>query len=224
MGVPAGMLPYPATLLRRPDMPLSGTVRGGFAPIGEEWAGYRPRGSTENRLGGMVFMVETGVVTLRDDPLTQDIRHGDRIELNGKTFEVVGQQFSEWVDGIVRFDVRTAITEKSYEEQLNGDKAQIIVIRRIQVGGGFLTARARAIVAGYQPNEIAGGIQVGDRRVMMSAIDLNGSELFNPPRPTVNDKIQQHSETRQLNILSVDDETHRIGGQLMLYEIRASGG
>lgn len=223
MSVAAGMLNRRVTVYRRAPMPASGTLRGGFLPAGREhWAGYRPRSATEFRIGGMQFHGETGVVTLRDNPETRGLVHHDRVSIDGRMFEIVGQQHGEIVDGILRFDVRTAVTAQSYEEQLNGPRAQVVTLRRVQVGGGFATARARAIVAGYQPEEIAGGIQFGERRVLLSARDLVPANWS--PRISVNDKILQHGDTRSLNVLAFDDETHRIGGELMMYEIRASGG
>lgn len=220
MGIAAGTLNRQVTLWTREAMPAIGTVRGGYTELGWEWGAYKPRSATEFRIGGMQFSAETGVVTLRDNPLVREISLHDRLGFDGKTFEVLTGQLGEPGEGTLRFDVRTAVTAQSYEDQLNGPRAQIVKVSRV-TSGGTVVGRARAIVAGYQPEEIAGGIQYGEKRVLLSAQDLIALNWPVPPR--ANDKILQHGDTRQLNILSVDDETHRIGGEVLLYEIRASG-
>lgn len=224
MGVPSGLLNKRVRLLRRAPMPTTNTgVRGTFVPYGADgyhWGGYRPRASTEVRIGGMTLAAVTGVLTLRDNPDTRALGIASRVEIDGAMYEIMGQQVGEIVDGALRFDVRSAPTKDAYAREMD-TKGDAVVVRRVLTGGSTQDGIARAIVTGFQPEEIAGGIVYGERRVMLFADDLIAQNWPVPPR--VNDRILIQGGTRNLNILTVDDETHRFAGELFAYEIRAAG-
>lgn len=224
MSVPAGLLNKRVKLLRRPAMPTSLTgVRGEFEPFedaGDHWAGYRPRGTTDVRIGGLTLAAVTGVLTVRDNPTTRMLGPASRVEIDGDMFEILGEQMAEVRDGALRFDVRSAPTKARYAREMD-TKGDAVVVRRVLTGGATQDGIARAMVEGYQPNEIAGGIQYGERRVILFANDLIEQNWPVPPR--VNDRILIQGGTRSLNILTVDDETHRFAGELFAYEIRAAG-
>jgi hypothetical protein len=77
----------------------------------------------------------------------------------------------------------------------------------------------RARVTGYQENELVGGIQQGDRKVIMLSEDLVTAGFSMPV--TANDKLMLRG--KQISIVSVDDSTRRIQGVLIAYEIQARG-
>jgi hypothetical protein len=220
MGIPAGLLNRRVTFLRRALMPTGAdAVRGGYERTGDvQWAGYRPRGVTEARIGGLQLQLSTGVLTVRDNAFTRGLSTAHQVEVEGETYEIVGKQFAEKPDGMIRFDVRYAPSGALYASELDA-RGDVVTVRRIVPNAPAIDVRARAIVTGYRPEEITGGIQVGHRRVILSAPDLAAGGFPEPPRP--NDKIIVNG--RQLNVMSVDEHTHRIGGVLQAYEIQAAG-
>src|SRR5262245_39547638 len=80
-------------------------------------------------------------------------------------------------------------------------------------------ARARARVEDYQPSELVGTIQQGDRRLVLFADDLLAAQFAMPL--TANDKIIIRG--RELSIVKVDDNSRRLHGELMALEIQARG-
>lgn len=117
-----------------------------------------------------------------------------------------------------------AETKQSYITAMDnaGDPAANVSIRRFT---GVGTSRvptdtsARARVVGYQERELVGGIQQGDRKVILLADDLIDAG-FVPPI-TANDKLIVRG--KQLSIVSVDDSTRRVQGILIAYELQARG-
>lgn len=77
----------------------------------------------------------------------------------------------------------------------------------------------RAKVAGYTPQELVGNIQQGDRNIIALAEDVFAAQFPVPITP--NDKVIVRG--KELAILSVDDSTRRIGGELIAYQIQARG-
>jgi hypothetical protein len=71
-----------------------------------------------------------------------------------------------------------------------------------------------ARVTGYDPEELVGDIEQGDRRIILLADAL-------PFEPAEDDRILVRGTP--LNIEDVDDSTRRINGELIAYEIRARG-
>lgn len=81
-------------------------------------------------------------------------------------------------------------------------------------------ASIRCRVVDYQPHELVGSIQQGDRRIVMYADDVSTNGLSLPV--TTNDKIVLRG--KELAIIQVDDSTRRINGELIAYELQARGG
>ena len=79
------------------------------------------------------------------------------------------------------------------------------------------TGRAR--VMSYKPDALAGTLQQGDAKVIVLAEDLIGEQFPVPPRK--NDKCVVRG--RELNIEAVDDNTRRVAGVIVAYEITARG-
>jgi hypothetical protein len=99
---------------------------------------------------------------------------------------------------------------------------EYISVRRYTGTGLSLTHIDRpclARVTGYLANELVGGINQGDRKVIVLAEDLEGESpnFF----PTQRDKILVRGS--ELQIISVNDSTRRIGSTLIAYEIQARG-
>jgi hypothetical protein len=219
MGIPAGLLNRKVTFLRRALWPAADDAARGYEPWGDaQWGGFRPRGTKEASIGGLQLQVSTGVLTLRDNPFTRGLAVAHQVEVDGTAWEIIGRQLAEKPDGMIRFDVQQAPSAGLYASELDA-RGDMVTVRRVVPNAPAIDVRARAIVRGYRPEEITGGIQVGHRRVILSAPDLAAGGFPEPPRP--NDKIIVNG--RQLNVMSVDEHTHRVGGVLQAYEIQAAG-
>jgi hypothetical protein len=72
---------------------------------------------------------------------------------------------------------------------------------------------------GYIPSELIGTINQGDRRVIILVDDLETRQF--PIPVTKNDKMVVRG--KEINIESVDDNTRRINGELIAYDIQARG-
>lgn len=83
----------------------------------------------------------------------------------------------------------------------------------------FADYRVRAKVSGYDPEQLVGSIQQGDRNIIALADDVFASQF--PVPITTNDKVIVRG--RELAIQAVDDSTRRLGGELIAYEIQARG-
>jgi hypothetical protein len=216
MGIPAGLLNRRVSILRR-----SLTTPGYEAAGDVLWGGFRPRGAKESNIGGLRLNLSTGVLTLRDNAATRALSTAARVEVDGEVWEIIGRQIAEKPDGMLRFDVQSAASPAMYESEFES-RGDVVTIRRIianQPATPYIEARARAIITGYRPEEIAGGIQFGHSRIILSAADLAATDF--PLPPTANDKIVL--DGRQYNVLAVDANTHRIAGVLYAYEIQAAG-
>jgi hypothetical protein len=99
---------------------------------------------------------------------------------------------------------------------------ETISIRRFTGTGltrTFVDTDARARVTGYQERELVGTIQQGDRRIIVLVDDLISAGFAVPV--TANDKVMLRGT--MISIVSVDDSTRRIQGELIAYEIQARG-
>ena len=221
MSIPAGLLNRRVTLFRRAAMPATGTARGGYVAVEETlWAGYRPRAVSQFRVGGLTFNGEQGVLTLRDSSVTRTLESCDRFRMGTQMFEILGRQYGEVADGVVRFDVRSAPDAARYEHLLDNE-GDLVTLNRV-TSGGTVTARVRAWIRGFQPDEIVGGIQYGERRGVLLAKDVLAAGFPLPIR--TNDYLMVDG-TRRMNVLApADDFTHRFGGEVYAYEVRLAGG
>jgi hypothetical protein len=99
-----------------------------------------------------------------------------------------------------------------------------IAIRRYSgtgVGRTYVDRPCRARVTGYAPEELVGGITQGDRRVIVLAEDLGGES---PPFIIMkSDKVWAPRFPNELSIQGVDDNTRRIAGELIAYELQTRG-
>lgn len=103
-----------------------------------------------------------------------------------------------------------------------GGNGEPVLVRRYSGSGPHrphFDALCLAHVAGYQPAELAGDIQQGDRRVIVLVEDLLARQF--PMPVTVNDKIVIRG--RECTIRMLDDSTRRLGTMLIAYEARVRG-
>ena len=200
-----------------PDAP--NTLRGGFEDYGVPvWAGYREAGRTrEIDVGGFTLQAKTGVITLRDSAWARSITTSDQAVLD-QPFEVIGTILPEQPDGMIRLEVTAAPSRAMYAREMEA-RGEVVTVRRTVPNGPPIEVTARAIVTGFQPEELVGGINVGERKIILFAEDLERKGFPIPPRS--NDRILVRD--RALNVIEVDGSTHLYAGVLNAYEIRASG-
>lgn len=80
-------------------------------------------------------------------------------------------------------------------------------------------ADAIARVVDYEPNELVGSIQQGDRKLIVLADDLIEAQFAIPLRK--GDKAVVRG--KELNIEAPDDNTRRVRGVLVAYELQVRG-
>jgi hypothetical protein len=80
-------------------------------------------------------------------------------------------------------------------------------------------AEVRGRVWDYEPNEIAGPIEEGDRRVRVLVEDMIAAQI--PLDLREGDKVVVRG--KELNIEAADDNTHRVAGVLIAYELQVRG-
>jgi hypothetical protein len=112
-------------------------------------------------------------------------------------------------------------TLQAYRDAMDA-AGETIVVRRFTgtgVGRPQADTATRARVTGYQESELVSTIQQGDRKVIMLVEDLVAAGFTVPVSPK--DKLVIRDRT--LSIVSVDDSTRRLQGELIAYEIQARG-
>jgi hypothetical protein len=112
-------------------------------------------------------------------------------------------------------------TRQGYRDALDV-AGEVITVRRY-TGTGVtrvpVDTDVRARVTGFQERELVGTVQQGDRRIIMLLEDLIAAGFAVPV--TANDKIVLRGT--MIAIVSVDDSTRRVMGELIAYEILARG-
>ncbi|EHK56905.1 hypothetical protein [Allomesorhizobium alhagi] len=97
-----------------------------------------------------------------------------------------------------------------------------IVIRRYTGAGAnrpYFDAPVLARVTGYEPKELVGTIQQGDRKLIVLADDLIAAQV--PLDLKKGDKAVVRG--KELNIEAADDSTRRVAGVLIAYELQVRG-
>lgn len=116
---------------------------------------------------------------------------------------------------------RLAHAEAAFDRAVARIGEPIRVRRYTGTGAGRaafeVTVRAR--VAECRPNELAGNIVQGDRRVILAVADLVRAQFPLPVR--ISDKLVVRG--KELAIVALDDETRRLGGRPFALEIIARG-
>ncbi|GAB5506679.1 MAG: hypothetical protein Rhirs2KO_18420 [Rhizobiaceae bacterium] len=116
----------------------------------------------------------------------------------------------------------TPAAAKASYRRLLGAAGERIVIRRLTGTGDnrlYFEASVLARVTGYEPDELVGDIDQGDRKVILLADDLVSAGF--PLDLRKGDKAFVRG--RELNIEAADDSTRRVQGVLIAYELRVRG-
>ncbi len=98
---------------------------------------------------------------------------------------------------------------------------EAVVFRRFTGSGPNrpqVNVEIRGRVTGYDPQDMIAGIQQGDRKVLVLAADLIANNIG-----TVTNADFIVVRGRQCAIFSIDDSTHRLGAQLIAYELGVRG-
>ena len=109
----------------------------------------------------------------------------------------------------------------SYRRAMDVAGEQIVIRRYTGTGANrpFFDATVRARVMGYEPHEIVGIVQQGDRRIILLAEDMVAAQI--PLALTNGDKVVIRGE--ELNIEGANDNTRRIQGVLIAIELQVRG-
>jgi hypothetical protein len=105
----------------------------------------------------------------------------------------------------------------AYRRQISRHGGPVTLQRGAGADAPKVTFKAR--VTGYQPQEMTGGVQQGDSKVIFMADDAAGFPL--PIKAQSVDAIWQ--DGRKMTVQAVDDQTRRIAGTLIAYELRVRG-
>ena len=111
---------------------------------------------------------------------------------------------------------------RSSYRQLMTEAGETIAIRRYTGSGPnrpFFDTNVTARVTGYEPHELVGDVQQGDRKVLVLADDLVVAQV--PSNLRKGDKAIVRG--RELNIEAADDSTRRVAGELIAIELRVRG-
>jgi len=99
---------------------------------------------------------------------------------------------------------------------------EVVYIRRYTGAGAnppFFDTAAKGRVTGYEPHELIGTIQQGDRKIVLLADDLIDAQFALPV--TTNDRVVVRGEA--MAIMAADDSTRRVAGVLVAYELQVRG-
>jgi len=99
---------------------------------------------------------------------------------------------------------------------------EVVFVRRYTGAGAnrpFFDTAAKGRVTGYEPHELIGTIQQGDRKIILLAEDLIDAQFALPVTP--NDRVVMRG--KELDIIAADDSTRRVAGVLIAYELQVRG-
>lgn len=112
---------------------------------------------------------------------------------------------------------------KAHYRRTLDDVGEDIVIRLYTGTGQSRTVLSnttvRARVAAFEPQELIGGIVQGDRKLIVLAADLIAAGIT----IVVGANCKVVVREKELAIKAIDDNTRRIAGELVAYEIQAGG-
>jgi hypothetical protein len=115
--------------------------------------------------------------------------------------------------------VNAEATKASYRRAL---KERVTIRRYTGTGANrprFDIENVRTRIVGYEPHELVGTIQQGDRKAIIYADDLMGRGLALPI--TNADKLVVRG--KELAIVAADDSTRRVEGVLIAIELQVRG-
>lgn len=116
----------------------------------------------------------------------------------------------------------TPAQARSTYRRMMGLVGETVLIRRYTGTGANrprFDAEVTARVTEYEPKELTGTIQQGDRKLIVLAEDLMQAQFPTPIKK--GDKAVVRG--KELNIEAPDDNTRRIDGELIAYELQVRG-
>ena len=195
-------------------------VAGEYQAYGDwQWAAYGFERATTISYGGLQLWGKSGRLTVRNGELASTLKTSDRVRMGDAVLQITTVKTPARTDDDLDIEVQSALTPDLYEEAMDG-RGDLITLRRLGQGAP-IDAQVRAIVTGFQPDEISGGIVQGDRRVFLFGPDVAAAAFPVPIKNGGIDRLVIRGKT--LAIQSVDDSTHRVGGELLAYDIQARG-
>lgn len=217
----AGSLSSRVTFKQRAAAPTTaGTIRGGFTGRTlTAWASFSDSGrATPITLGDLTMSGRSGTLVVRDSSSNGEFATPDhRVVINGSDFEIIG---SEWDDGAIKLSVITVPSRDTFHRECE-QKGEVVTLRRVNPTGPATEITARALVTGYLPEELVGGINQADRKVYLSVEDLESKGFPLPLKSGSTDSLMVRG--RKMTIQDIDDSTLRIAGQLIAYRLRVTG-
>lgn len=109
----------------------------------------------------------------------------------------------------------------SYRRMMDAVGEEIVIRRYTGTGESrvYFDAPVRARVTGFEPHEIVGIIQQGDRKVILLAEDMAAAQI--PYELGNGDRVVVRGE--ELNIEGANDNTRRVQGVLIAIELQVRG-
>lgn len=214
--IAAGKLDRLVQFRRRAPMPASASIPRGWVDVGNPvWASWKP--GTPFRLynGDMKIQLPSGALSVRDDDFTSTASAAWRVMLEGREYIVRSINPPNYDQGTIDIEVVENAGRLVYAEQMD-QSGEVIEIRR---PGTAIAIPVRARIVGYRPNELVDGMDQGDRSVSILAEDVEAGGL--PGGLQENDAL--FARGGRLNVQDVDDNTHRVGGELCAYQVTARG-
>lgn len=100
---------------------------------------------------------------------------------------------------------------------------ETVVLRRVGPGNTVVAESPPLLarVTGYKPDELVAGIKQGDLRLVLLAEDVEASGFPLPLKQGAADRVVVRG--RMTTPQAIDDNTRRVGGVLIAYEIQVRG-
>ncbi|MBP1179973.1 hypothetical protein [Methylobacterium sp. PvR107] len=173
---------------------------------------------------GVTLQGRGGRLTVRSCDLTRGLKVGDRCELDGDVFTITIRKASAVNADDVHLEIESAPTADLYAREIDR-RGEVVSLRRRKPNSVPPTYDAqidvRAIVTGYAPSELIGGITQGDSRVIMLAKDVVAGGFPLPFKVSSTDVVFVNGVQRTLK--AIDDNTHRVAGELLAYDCTVRG-
>ncbi|GAN49708.1 hypothetical protein ACXR8U_13765 [Methylobacterium radiotolerans] len=195
-------------------------VAGEYQAYGDwQWAAYSFERPTTISYGGLQLWGKSGRLTVRNSELAITLKTSDRVRMGDAVLQIITVKTPARTEDDLDIEVQSALTADLYEDLMDG-RGEMITLRRLGQGAP-IDAQVRAIVTGFQPDELASGVIQGNRRVFLFAPDVAAAAFPVPIKNGSTDRLVIRGRT--LTVEAVDDSTHRVGGELLAYDIQASG-
>lgn len=218
--LPAGRLNRKITVRKRAPMTNTpGTLRGGFVDFGTEWGAYDEGRPAPVTMFDLALTGKSATLSVRDSAFSRAINTDSRVVIDGEEFEVTAILPQDRANGIVKMALLSTPSLAMVARELE-QRGEEVTVRRPSSTGPAVEVTARARVTGYTPEETVGGVTQADRKVTLSAEDLQRKGFPLPLKRGV-DKLVVRG--RLMTIDEVDDSTFTVAGQILAYRIRATG-